>query len=474
MKKIQKLLSVMLSILIICTFCTSLTGQAVSFTPNFEINSAAGMLINVDTGDVMYEKNPDEQYMPGSLVQILEAVIVLEKCNDLNQSLTCDLEMINRYIDTDYKDDLRFADIRQGDTLTIEELLYALMLTSSYEAAVMLANEFGGSVAGFVDMMNAKLKEIGCTQTNFTNVTGLYDTAQVTTARDMTKITQYALSVSKFMEFAGAVSYAPESPNGDRHKAEEEWVWTHSNAMMHTNSTYYLEGTKGIKTANLARQGRNIICLGARDGNSFLVVLLAAPFNDAEGVLKFYHMTDATDLLKWAFDHFNYQTVLSESTELGQVTVQNGEGVDYVLVKPAKSFMTLWYDGADVNAIVQEVKLEDNVSAPVEQGEKLGTVTLKFSGQELETIDLIATSSIKLSEGKYYLALAKHFPQTEWLTRGIFLSVILCAVYLVLCIYAHVLYVQKPKSPEPVHLRPKASAVKKEAEKSKKKSSGKK
>ncbi|MBR4319426.1 MAG: D-alanyl-D-alanine carboxypeptidase, partial [Oscillospiraceae bacterium] len=216
MKKIQKLLSVMLSILIICTFCTSLTGQAVSFTPNFEINSAAGMLINVDTGDVMYEKNPDEQYMPGSLVQILEAVIVLEKCNDLNQSLTCDLEMINRYIDTDYKDDLRFADIRQGDTLTIEELLYALMLTSSYEAAVMLANEFGGSVAGFVDMMNAKLKEIGCTQTNFTNVTGLYDTAQVTTARDMTKITQYALSVSKFMEFAGAVSYAPESPNGDR------------------------------------------------------------------------------------------------------------------------------------------------------------------------------------------------------------------------------------------------------------------
>ena len=473
MKKIQKLLSVMLSVLMICAFCTSLTGQAVSFTPNFEINSAAGMLINVDTGDVMYEKNPDEQYMPGSLVQILEAAIVLEKCTDLNQSLTCDLELIKRYTETEYKDDLRYADMRQGDTLTIEELLYAMMLTSSYEASVMLANEFGGgSVAGFVDIMNAKLKEIGCTQTNFTNVTGIYDEKQTTTARDMAKITQYALSINKFLEIASAVSYIPESPNSDRHK--EDWVWTHSNAMMHTNSTYYLEGTKGIKTANLARQGRNIVSLGARDGNSFLVVLLAAPFNDAEGVLKYYHMTDAIDLLKWAFDHFNYQTVLSESTELGQVTVQNGEGVDYVLVKPAKSFMTLWYDGADINAIVQEIKLEDNVSAPVEQGEKLGTVTLKFSGQELETIDLIASSSIKLSEGKYYLALAKHFPQTEWLTRGIFLSVILCAVYLVLCIYAHVLHVQKPKTPEPVHLRPKASAVKKEAEKSKKKSSSKK
>ena len=473
MKKFKKLLCVMVSVFMICTFCTSLTGQAVSFTPNFEINSAAGMLINVDTGDVMYEKNPDEQYMPGTLVQILETAIVLEKCTNLNQSLTCDLELINRYIETDYKDDLRYGDIRQGDTFTIEELLYALMLTSSYEAAVMLANEFGnGSVAGFVDMMNAKAKEIGCTSTNFTNVTGIYDEAQLTTARDVAKMTQYALSVSKFMEFASAVSYAPESPNSDRHK--DAMVWTHSNAMMHTNSTYYLDGTKGIKTANLARQGRNIVCLGARDGNSFLVVLLAAPFNDAEGVLKYYHMTDAIDLLKWTFEHFNYQTVLSESTELGQVTVQNGEGVDYVLVKPAKSFMTLWYDGADVNSIVQEVKLEDNVSAPVEQGEKLGTVTLKFSGQELTTIDLVATTAVKLSQGKYYIALAKHFPKTEWLSRAFFLSVILCAVYLVLCIYAHVLYVQKPKTAEPVHLKPKASAVKKEAEKAKKKSSEKK
>ena len=174
-------------------------------------------------------------------------------------------------------------------------------------------------------------------------------------------------------------------------------------------------------------------------------------------------------MLKWAFTHFNYQTILSESTELGQITVQNGDGVDYVLVKPVKSFMSLWYDGADINSIVQEIQLEDNVSAPVEQGEKLGTVTLKFSGQELAVIDLVATSSVELSQKKYYLALAKHFPHTEWMTRAIFLSVVLCAVYLVLCIYAHVLYTQKPKAPEPVHLQPKASAVKKEAEKSKKK-----
>ncbi|MBR1553905.1 MAG: D-alanyl-D-alanine carboxypeptidase, partial [Oscillospiraceae bacterium] len=251
MKKIKKLLSVFLSVLMVCCFCTSLTGQAVSFTPNFEINSAACVLINTDTGEILYEKNADVQYMPGSLVQIMEAALILDKYTDLNTQIVCDSELIKRYQETEFADDLRYADIYEGDVLTVEELLYAMMLTSSCEASVLLANHYGnGSVASFVDMMNAKAKEIGCTQTNFTNVTGIYDISQQTTARDMTKITQYALSVSKFLNFASAVSYAPETQNSERHKMDE-WIWTHSNAMMQENSAYYLEGVKGIKTANL-------------------------------------------------------------------------------------------------------------------------------------------------------------------------------------------------------------------------------
>lgn len=463
MRKLKKCLSVFMSMIILCCFCTSLNSKAIAFTPNFEINSSAGLLINMDTGNVLFEKNADAQYMPGSLVQIMEAVLVLENCSDLRMQLTCDSELVQRYQQTEFPEDLRYADIYNGDVLTVEELLYAMMLTSSCEASVMLANQFGnGSVAGFVDMMNTKAQELGCTQTNFTNVTGIYDPAQTTTANDMAKITQYALSVGKFLNFASAVSYAPETPNTERH-AMDEWIWTHSNSMVQENTEYYVNGVKGIKTANLNQQGRNIICQGTKDGNTYLVILLSAPFNDAEGNLKFYHIADATALLKWAFSDFTYQTVLSDNTELGQIAVQNGENADYVLVKPAKSYMTLWYDGADSNAIAQEVKLEDNISAPVQEGQKLGTVTLKYSGQELTTIDLVATTSIELSKKKYYLALAKHFPDTPWLTRAIFLSVLVCAIYLALCFYAQAVFRQKAKTPAPVHLKPKASAVKKEA-----------
>lgn len=463
MAKIKKILSVFLSIMIICCFCTSLHSKAIAFTPNFEINSSAGLLINTDTGNILYEKNVDSQYMPGSLVQIMVAVLVLENCSDLHMQITCDSEVIQRYQQTEFPEDLRYADIYNGDILTVEELLYAMMLTSSCEASIMLANQFGnGSVAGFVDMMNTKAKELGCSNTNFTNVTGIYDPTQKTTANDMAIITQYALSVGKFLNYASAVSYAPTTSNSERHNMDE-WIWTHSNSMVQENTEYYFSGTKGIKTANLNQQGRNIICEGTKDGNTYLVILLAAPFNDNEGNLKFYHIEDATALLKWAFSDFTYQTVLSENTELGQIAVQNGENADYVLVKPAKSYMTLWYDGADSNAIAQDIKLENNISAPVKEGQKLGTVTLKYSGQELTTIDLIATTSVELSKSKYYIALAKHFPDTPWLTRAIFLSVLICAVYIALCFYAQALHRQKAQTNAPVHLKPKASAVKKEA-----------
>ena len=467
MKRIQKLISVFMSIAVLCCFCTQLQAKAVSFTPNFEINSAAGLLINLDTGEVLYEKNADTQYMTGSLVQIMEAALIIESCSssDFRMQITCDSELIQRYQGTDYPEDLCYADIYAGDVLTVEELLYALMLTSSCEAAVLLANQFGdGSVAGFVDKMNTKAKELGCTQTTFTNVTGIYDPSQKTTANDMAKITEYALSLSKFITFSSAVSYAPTTSNAERH-AMDEWIWTHSNEMLLESSSYYVEGAKGIKTANLSQQGRSIVCEGTRNGNTYLVILLAAPFNDAAGNLTYYHMEDASALLTWAFTHFTYQTLLSDSTELAQISVQNGDGVDYVLVKPAKSYMALWYDGADINSIVQEIKLKDNVSAPVAEGQKLGTVTLKFSGQELTTIDLLATSSVELSQTKYYLALAKHFPKTAWLTRAILLSILVCAIYLALCMYSHMLYTQRAKTVEPVHLKPKVSGVKKEAAK---------
>ncbi len=461
----KRFLSICLSLVMVICFCGSLRTEAVSFTPNFEIKSAAGILINTDTDAVLYQKNADVQYMPGSMVQIMTAIIVLENCTDLSQQITADSALYTHFTNAEYPDDVRYADIKNGDVLSVEELLYAMMLTSSCEAAVILSNAISnGSPAGFVNMMNQKAAELGCQNTNFTNATGLYSAAQKTTVNDMAIITQYALENDVFKRIATAGSFSPYTPNLDRH--DPNWTWTHSNTMMSSANPYYTRGVEGIKTANLTVQGRNIVTQATRDGNTFLAILMAAPFEDETGELQYYHLEDASALFEWAFAHFEYRTILSENTELGQIPVENGEGKSYVLVKPARPYMAMWYDMADMASIVQEVSLKDHVSAPVKEGDVLGQVTLKFSGEEIITIDLIATSSVELSKYKYYMALIQHFPKSPWLMKAVLISLLLCAIYIVICLYAHICYKEKLKPIEPVHLKPKASAVKREAAKS--------
>ncbi|HAJ96504.1 MAG TPA: D-alanyl-D-alanine carboxypeptidase [Ruminococcus sp.] len=460
----KKIFSALLSIVVVCCFCVNMSAKAIMFTPTFDIKSAAALVVNLDTKDVLYQKNADTQYMPGSLVQIMEAVVVLENCSNLSMHITVNPSLYTN-IETEYPDDIRYAGIKDGDTFTVEELLYAMILTSSCEASIMLANQFGnGSIPNFIAMMNDKAYDLGCTQTNFTNVTGIYDIAQKTTANDMALITEYALSIGKFESIATSSAFTPYSPNLDRH--EEGWTWAHSNLMVQKTSEFYMEDAQGIKTANLTQQGRNIIVKASRDGNSFLVILLAAPFTDDEGNLKFYHISDAENLFEWVFTHFSFRTLLSENTELGQISVKNGDGVDYVLVRPEKSFSMLWYDMADVVSITQEVELEDNVSAPVKEGQKLGTVTLKFSGEELGTLNLVATSSVELSKYRYYLALAKHFTKTGWLTWAIILSAMFSLTYVVVCIYFYVQYQNRKK--DLVYLRPNSFEIRKEARKAEK------
>lgn len=458
----KRILSVCMSFLILCCFCTDLRGHALNFTPNFEIHSEGALLLNLDTDTVLYQKNADSQFMPGALAQIMTAIVVLENCQNLSTNITADSGLYTQFSTTEYPDDILYAGIKDGDILSVEELLYAMLLTSSCEASVLLANHFGdGSVPNFVAKMNAKAKELGCTKTNFTNPTGIYNSAQKTTANDMAIITKYALTLGRFESIACAESFSPYTPNLDRHNPD--WTWTHTNTMMQTVNNYHISGIKGIKTANLSAQGRNIVTKASKDGNSYLVILLAAPFEDAEGNLRYYHQADAYSLLKWVYEHFTYQTILSDSTELGQIKVENGDGSDYVLVRPKQTFMTLWYDMADTASIVQEVSLDQNVSAPVNEGDKLGEVTLKFSGEVIAKIDLVATSSVKLSSYKYYMALIQHFPKTDWLLKAVLISLLLCAIYIALCVYSHICHKQKIKPVQPVHLKPRASEVKREA-----------
>ena len=460
----KKIIAALSGALMIIPFVSGLRANALNFPLKSQINSESAIVVNLDSDVIIHEKNADAQQMPGALVNIMTAVVCLESCGDLNQEVTIDDTLYPDLYTYEYPDDLRFADIYGGDVLTISDLLHAMMLTSSVEASTNLVKAVCGNDANaFVEKMNAKAKEIGLTSTNFTNATGLYDTNQYTTARDMAKLTEYALSVPLFEGIATTGEYNPTVPNLQTHPNHQEWIWKNSNIMMDAESEYFYSGAKGIKTANLTAAGRNIITMGSRDGNNYLVVLLKAPINGPDGELKFYHIEDAISVFDWAFNHFSYQVILAETVEVGELPVTLAEGNDYVLARPKEEVSLLWYDEVDTSLIKKDDITWDyeSVQAPVNKGQRLGEVSLKYSGEELGKVELIAVSNVKRSVSKYNLYAAGRFKESKWFKNAFIISGILCAIYIIICVYSYICYKRREKTPKSVYAVPKMKNSKK-------------
>ena len=459
----KKFLSAVLSVILLVPFISTPKANAINFAMKDTITSEAAILINLDSNVEITEKNADTKEMPGPLVNIMTAVICLENCKDLTETITIDPEVYQSVYEDAYTndcaEDIPLCDLCDGDTLSISDLLYCMMLTSSVEASQSLAYHVGGdSVSKFVEMMNEKAKELGMTSTNFTNPTGMYSKDQYTTARDMAKLTQYALSVPLFETISTTFSYNPTVPNIERHENQNEWIWTHSNIMMDPeNEDFYYIGAKGIKTANLKAGGRNIITMASRDGNNYLAILMKAPLSDADGNSVYYHLSDATKMFDWAFNHFSYQVVLANTAEVGELPVTLADGNNYVLAKPEKEFSLLWYDDIDTSLIKKDniTWYKDSIQAPVKKGEPLGEVTLEYSGEVLGTVKLVAVSDVDRSTLKYNIEAATRFKDSEWFKTAFKISGILCLVYILLCLYSWLVFKNKGRPVKPKYAVPK-------------------
>lgn len=460
----KRLIAAVASAVMTLPFINISSASALNFSMGQSLNSESAVLVSLDTDMVLMEKNADKKQMPGPLVNIMTAVVCLENCYSIEDEVTMDSEIYSHLSDTEYPDDLRYADIIDGDVLTYTDMLYAMMLTSSVEAAETIAYNIGEkSVSKFVEMMNATADKIGLESTHFTNPTGMYDENQYTTARDMVKLTEYALKVPMFETIASTYTYKPTVPNTENHKSLDDWFWTHSNSMMDPESTYYYLGTRGLKTANLEKGGRNIVTTVSKDGNKYLAVLMNSPITDEDGNIYYGHLEDAVDVFKWAYNHFSYQVVLAESAELGELPVSIAEGNDYVLAKPREELTLLWPDSVDVSLISKDnIKWYKNtLQAPIKKNEPLGEVTLEYSGEALATVELVAVSDVERSVSKYNLFAISMFPKSSWFHKALVISLLLCGIYILMCVYSYVVFKNHSKPLKPIYAVPKVEKKKK-------------
>lgn len=224
-----------------------------------DVSAQAAILMDVESGRILYEKNADQPLRIASITKIMTAIIALE-LGDLKDKVTASRNAVGKEGSSIY--------LRLGETLTLEDLLYGLMLRSGNDAAVAIAEHIGGSVEGFVFLMNQRAEELGMTGTVFSNPHGLDDHEEhYSTARDMAILTAYALKNKEFAKIA-------KTKRKTAPLAGESWdrVWHNKNKLLHMYP--YADG---VKTGYTKRAKRTLVSSATKDGHQLVAVTLNAP-----------------------------------------------------------------------------------------------------------------------------------------------------------------------------------------------------
>lgn len=277
-----------------------------SVKASLSINAPSALLIEKNSGDILYQKEAFTPMYPASTVKIMTAIITLEHCS-LDEPVTVSENAIST-VPSGYT----VSKIQAGEILSTRDLLYALLVPSGNDAANALAEHIAGNVPAFANMMNEKAKQLGCQNTYFTNPNGVHDANMHTTAYDLALIAKYAMDIEEFRTIVSTETYTLPSSNvyplNDR-------VLNNSNHLINTASPHFYEYATGIKTG-YTNPAQNCLVAGAKkDNTEFIVVILGSTFPNTGDQAKF---VDAKNLFEFGFTyHYNYYQEKYKAKQFG-------------------------------------------------------------------------------------------------------------------------------------------------------------
>jgi D-alanyl-D-alanine carboxypeptidase (penicillin-binding protein 5/6) len=327
------------------------------------VTSPAAVLINMDTGKVLYERKAHVRRPMASTTKIMTGILVLENM-DLTASITVSQKAAQTIEPKTW--------LKEGDVLTVEQLLYALLVRSANSAAVALAEGCSGSVEAFVAMMNSKAKELGMTDTHFVNPNGLDATGHYSTAADMAILARYAMANEKFRKFVGTESYSI-SLSG----RSQPTVFTSTNKLLGT-----LDWITGVKTGLTPKAEQCFVGSGTKDGVSVISVVLGEP-------VPAVCFSESEALLQYGFSQYRHVTLLDAGAVVAETGVPYHLDRRVGLVTKSTVEMELYKD----DEVTTSVALDRPLTLPVTAGERFGRVVLTVGGQTVGTVDLVADKS---------------------------------------------------------------------------------
>ena len=430
--KIRRFIAVFLSAL---TLCGLLTVPA-SALEDPDIRAKAALLVEAETGTILYDKNCHDELSIASTTKIMSALLVFEAIDRgelrLDQSITATASALRGL-----PEDGSTADIVEGETLTVEQLLYCMLVISANETCNILGEALAGSVEGFVERMNQRAQELGCQNTHFANTTGLTQSGHYSSAYDLYLITRQAMQYDEFMTMVNTKSYEIPPTN----KTEEERVLHSTNALISNwrLAGYLYSGAQGIKTGSTDAAGQCLVSSAVRGSRTLISVVLGAERVEKENGSGYIveSFTETARLFDWGFDNFSAQQVLDKNELVQEVQVSLSKEVGSVAVHPAEDASAMLPKDIDVSALTRTVTLDnDPALAPIAAGDRLGEITVSYNGTDYVTVPLLAVADVSAS--RFLLAghtISEFFSQRSARIAVIALLVLVVALVLWFRIY---------------------------------------
>lgn len=378
---------------------------AAQWQPPAEPQSAAVYLINLDTGTVVYEKAAHERRAIASLTKMMTALLLLESGEDLAAQVTIPERLATEF-DKIQQENGSDADLKIGETLTLEDLLYCILLPSANDAASVVADYLsGGDLEAFAEAMTQRAAQLGCEDTQFSCAHGLYGQGNWSTAYDMALIAQACAAQPMYMQAATATEHwLPVTEQHTQPKSAEvppgmSRLLRSTNVLQDPEQELYRAYIRGMKTGFTDEAGRCFASTAQYNGQTWLLVVLGAPIPLAEdGFNQAFH--DTVELYDWALQKF----VVGQAPATGEP----------VAVAPIRwcagaAFAEL-YAAAPVTALLEadappeyQVQLaQPALQAPLQGGQAVGTAAVFVDGQQVGQVQLVAGQNYPRSAWLYY------------------------------------------------------------------------
>lgn len=347
-----------------------------------DVKGESAFLINPSTGIVIYEKNADARMYPASTTKIMTAYLALSHL-DLNAECTASATAVD--IDRDGSN----MGLSQGEILTVRQLIDALIIHSANDAANVLAEEVSGSIPEFVNLMNSTAAELGMTSTHFENPHGYHADNHYTTARDMALLSAKAMENETFVEMVAMRKVTIPPTN----KYAENRVFNTRNALINPYSDLKIQYrfATGIKTGHTSNAGYCFVGSATRNDMDLISVVFKSTSYDRAFI-------DTKNLFEYAYSNYRSRTVIKADELASTCNVRWARGKSHLVLKTNKDVKTILpRDNFSEELLKSEIIIYENITAPIEEGEELGTVKFFYDGKLVAESPLFASRSVSRS-----------------------------------------------------------------------------